>query len=122
MSFRLAATFVAFVCAVLFVILLLIPASYMATYGVNATGSAIFMGRRASPLMLGLAVLLFYARDLRMSPAREAIRTAVIVIFAGIALTGILEFMLGNANGTILIAAFAELLVAAVFLWGIRDP
>jgi len=119
-EFRLAATLVAIICAILFVTLLLFPASYMGIYGVTATDAAAFISRRASPLLLGFAVLMWFARDLRLTPGREAIRLSVIVGFAGIAATGIAEFFIGNASWTILVAAAGELLIAAIFLWGIR--
>lgn len=119
-GFRMAATLLCAVCAILFVILLVAPAGYMATYGVSADGSGSFMSRRSAPLMLGLAVLLWFARDLRLTPGREAIRLSMIVIFAGIAATGTAEYLMGHASWTILIAAAGELLIAAVFLWGIR--
>lgn len=119
-AFRHAAILLSVICAALFVIFLVFPAQYMATYGIASSEGAAFMSRRVSPMVLGLAVLFWYARNLRMSPGREAIRLAVIISFGGIALTGIGEFLVGHASWTILVAAMSELVIAGVFLWGIR--
>ena len=47
----------AVLCAVLFAVFLIAPGAYMALYSVTADASAVFIGRRASPLFLGLAVV-----------------------------------------------------------------
>ena len=120
-SFRFAAILLSGICTLVFIALLLAPSSYMGLYGVTADASGVFMGQRASPLMLGIAVLLWCARDLRLTPGREAIRLCIIVTFAGIAVTGVAAFMMGTAQWPILIASIGELLIAAIFLWGIRD-
>lgn len=121
MTFRLAASLTALICAILVPILLLEPASYMGTYGVQSTDAADFMSRRAAPTLLGFAVLLWLARDADPSPIRRAISAGVIVCFAGIAATGIYEFATGTASWAILVAAAGELVIAAVFLSFLRD-
>lgn len=121
MTYRLAATLTAIIYVILFPILLLVPDSYMATYGVTSTDAAAFMSRRSAPVLLAFAAVLWLARDAEPSPARRAICAGVIVCFAGIALTGIYEFATGLAAWPILIAAAGELLVAAVFASFLRD-
>lgn len=120
MPFRLAATLTAIVCAILFPVLLLAANGYMATYGVDSNASAAFMSRRAAPVLLGLAVILWMARDAAPTPERRAISVGVILCFAGIAATGIYEFATGFAGWTILVAAAGELVIAAVFLSFLR--
>lgn len=121
MSFRLAASLTAIVCVILFPILLLAGSSYLATYGVSADGAAVFMARRAAPTLLGLGVLLWLARGAEPSAIRKAISIGVIVTFAGIAATGIYEYVLGIAHWVILVAAFGELIIASVFARFLRD-
>ncbi len=118
--FRFACSVTALVCAVLFVIFLLVPGSYSGTYGVPTNASAEFVTRRASGLFLGLAVLLWMGRDAPDSPLRRAVCYGVFAIFAGIAATGCYEYARGFANGVILIAALGELVLAGLFLRAAR--
>ncbi len=71
--FRSISVLTALICAVLFALLLLSPASYIATYGVGADAGSMFMVRRASPMFLGFAVMLRLARDTGPSPVRNAL-------------------------------------------------
>uniref|UniRef100_UPI0040470FDC hypothetical protein n=1 Tax=Yoonia sp. TaxID=2212373 RepID=UPI0040470FDC len=81
--FRIVAMSVALVCALLFVLLLVLPATYVGTYGiVSGTGSD-FMARRASPMFAGFAILLWLARGAERSDLRDAICWAMIITFAG---------------------------------------
>lgn len=122
MPFRLAATLTAIVCAVLFVIFLLAPQSYSAGYGVPGDAAGEFLGRRASPLLLGLAVMLWSGRNAPASPLRSAVCYGVGVCFAGIAFTGLYEYGRNVASITIVVAAGLEMVVAAVFLLAARRP
>ena len=56
--FRSISVLTALICAVLFALLLLSPASYIVTYGVSADAGSMFMVLRASPMFLGFAVML----------------------------------------------------------------
>ncbi len=114
--FRNVAILAAAVCAVLFVVLLVSPATYVGTYGVVADAGADFMVRRASPMFAGLALLLWFARDATPSVLRTGVTASVALTFAGIALTGISAFQGGVASAMILVAAFGELLLAALLL------
>ncbi|SEW11608.1 hypothetical protein SAMN04488515_1131 [Cognatiyoonia koreensis] len=116
MTYRLAASVTALVCVILFPILLLATPSYMGTYGVASNAEAAFMSRRASPMLLGLGVLLWMSRRTTDGASIRAISAGVSVTFAGIAATGIYEFVSSVAHWYILIAAVGELVIAAVFL------
>lgn len=113
--FRFVAMFVAVVCLVLFFLLLGWPGSYTATYGVDGDTGASFMARRASPMFLGLAVMLWMVRDAGAGPSRRAIGLGVAITFVGIAATGLFEYARGVANPAIVVAAVAEVLIAAAF-------
>ncbi len=113
--FRYVATFVAVVCLVLFGLLMGWPGSYTGTYGVAGDAGATFMARRASPMFLGLAVMLWMVRDAGAGPSRRAIGLGIAVMFAGIAATGLFEYARGVANHAIVVAAVAEIAIAAAF-------
>ncbi|MFT5066300.1 MAG: hypothetical protein ACJAXK_001334 [Yoonia sp.] len=114
--FRTVSILTVIVCAVLFALLLLSPESYVGTYGVTDDAGAVFMVRRAAPMFLGFAVMLWFARDAGQSRVRDALCWGIAVAFTGVALTGMFEYMRGVANAVILAAATGELLIAALFL------
>jgi len=118
--FRFVSLGVSVIFLILFVLLAFLPATYVATYGVEGDAGAIFMGRRASPMFLGLALLMWQVRDAPASSLRSTICWAMAVLFAGIAVTGIIEYLNGTAGAVILISALGELIVAALFV-GVRD-
>lgn len=113
--FRKISILTALICAVLFALLLLSPASYVGTYGVGADAGGMFMVRRASPMFLGFAVMLWLARNTGPSPLRNALSWGIAAAFAGVALTGMFEYLRGVASGAILIAAAGEMLIAVLF-------
>ena len=118
--FRFVALGASVIFLILFVLLAFLPATYVVTYGVEGDAGAIFMGRRASSMFLGLALLMWQVRDAPASSLRSTICWAMAVLFAGIAVTGIIEYLNGTAGAVILIAALGELIVAALFV-GARD-
>lgn len=120
MSFRTAASLLALVCLVLFLVLLVVPKSYVGVYGIAGDEGVAFLGRRASPMFLGLAVMLWLGRSAKPSPLRTAIIAGVATLFAGIAVTGAAEYLFGAASPSILLAACAEIAIAVVLLGTIR--
>ncbi len=114
--FRLVSMFSAVLCLALFPVLLFNSGFYVESYGLNADAGADFLGRRASPMFLGLAILLWMGRDLEIGRARDAICIGMAVMWAGIALTGTYEFVMGNARPTIVLAALVEAAFAAAFV------
>ena len=118
--FRLACSLTALVCAVLFLIFLIVPGHYIAGYRVEADASGVFLGRRASPLFLGLALLLWMVRDQFDPVLQRAVCWSMIAVFAGIALTGVAAFVTGVAGQIILLAAVGELVIAGAFFWAMR--
>ena len=118
--FRGVASLTAIVCLVLFLILFISLATYVGTYGVAIDAGAAFMVRRASPMFAGLALLLWLVRDTAPSATRNAIALCIAVSFAGIAMTGVAEFLAGTASAMILAAGAGEILIAVLFLATIR--
>lgn len=108
--------FTAFCCLALFLLLVSSGGYYAETYGVTGDAGAVFISRRASPMFLGLAALLWMARDLPRGPGRDAICIGMAVMWAGIAVTGVYEFATGVAKPAILLAAVAETGLALGFV------
>ncbi len=111
----------AFIGLVLFLLLLGVPATYLATYGVETDGGGLLMVRRASPMFLGFAVMLWMGRNAGPSPLRHAVCYGMAVTFAGVALTGTFEYLRGATNAMIMAAAAGELLIAALFMKATRN-
>lgn len=118
--FRLVCSLSAVVCLVLFVIFLIFPGSYMAGYGVAADNGGEFLGRRASPLFLGLAIVLWMLRDHLDATVQKAVCWSMITAFTGVALTGASSFATGVASQTILLASVGELVIAGAFFLALR--
>lgn len=113
---RILCVLAALVCLILFALLLTNGGMYVETYGVAADNGARFVARRAAPMFAGLAVLLWLVRDLPKGTARDAICSAMAVMWTGIACTGMYEYVAGVATAPILWAAVAELGIALAFL------
>ena len=115
-SFRLTCSLLALVWFVLFAVLCIAPALYAPTYGIEASEGVQFITRRASPMFLGFATLLWALRDEAPSRLRDMVVIAMVVAFIGISLTGLYDFVRGYASQTIAIAALLETLMAVVLM------
>ena len=114
--FRWVALLNAVICLALFPLLLLSPGSYVEAYGVAADPGADFLGRRASPMFLGLAVLFWMIRDAPPGPARRAVAWGVALMWVGIGLTGIYEFIRDTASSYTVVAAVIEAVLAGMLV------
>lgn len=115
MTFAQVCTITAGICVVIFAILLVGPAAYASMYGAAPDAGAAFMGRRASPVFLGLAVLCWALRNSADMQVRGAIAATMTVAFVGIALTGIWAAVEGTASNLILLAVVGEIAIACGF-------
>lgn len=115
-SFRLTCSLLALVWFVLFAVLCIAPALYAPTYGIEASEGVQFITRRASPMFLGFAILLWALRDEAPSRLRDMVVIAMVAAFIGISLTGLYDFVRGYASQTIAIAALLETLMAVVLM------
>lgn len=116
MTFLITARLVAIVFAVLFAILCFVPAAYAPTYGVAADEAVQFITRRASPMFIGPAIILWVAASAPRSLLRDAVAVGVALTCVGIAATGVLAWAQGIASPAILIAAVLECVMAAALL------
>jgi hypothetical protein len=107
----------AVLCMVLFILFVFNPGLYAQIYGVEADTGGTFLGRRAAPLFLGLAVFLFALRGVEGGPLRDATVLAMVVIFVGIAVTGVISYLIGTASVAILVAPALEVTIAVAFVW-----
>ncbi|WP_342075673.1 hypothetical protein [Yoonia sp. SS1-5] len=114
--YRVICSGAATLCVALFILFVVNSGYYIATYGVAPDSGADFLGRRAAPLFLGLAIVLWACRDLDVGSARDGICLAMAVTWMGIAATGIYEWTIGTASFAILVAAFSEIVIGTLFL------
>lgn len=121
-SFRVACLVSTILCLVLFGIFLISPTDYAGSYGGAAGPGAEFMGRRAAPSLLGLALITGLLRGTLDLAVQWAISWGMIVVYLGVALTGIYTFAIGEASQTILLAASGEILLACIFGLSLRRP
>ena len=103
-------------CVALFGVFIVSPGLYSSLYGVAGDAGGVFLGRRAAPLFLGLAIFFWALRDVRPGPLQDATAWAAAATFAGIAVTGIWAFANGTASMAILVAAGIEAAIALAFL------
>lgn len=105
----------------LFAVLIAAPDAYVRTFGLPPDAGAEFVGRRAAPVFLGLAVMCWSLRGLEAGPARRGFCLGMAVLWAGIAVTGLWDFWSGEAGAGILVAAFVEAGFCAAFLATLRQ-
>ncbi len=106
----------AVVCLGLAAILILGPQHYLGLYNVAVDPGAVFLGRRAAPLLLGLAVVFWCLRDVAPGAVRDTVAWSAAVAFGGIAVSGVAAYVGGTASVAILVAAAIEVAIAAAFL------
>ena len=100
----------------LFYVLLFDAASFFTDIEVDAGEAAYILARRASILMIGIAVLLFLSKNLQHSDARQMIILAATVIMLGFAIMGTYELARGNVGKGILTAIVVESIVGISYL------
>ena len=121
-NFRIACLIAMIVCLVVFATLLIAPANYVGGYGASGDAGAEFMGRRAAPVFLGLALVTGLLRGSIDLTVQWAVSWAVIVAFVGTAVTGTYAYLQGDASQNILVASFGEMLIAGIFLISLQRP
>jgi hypothetical protein len=92
------------------------PASFVEGMGLQHSEATSVLARRASMFMLGLSVLLFCAKSLPHSPARQYINLSTGITMIGLACTGIYEHFMETVNASIFIAIFFETLSGLSFI------
>lgn len=116
MSFRLLSAITALIAALLSVALMGIPELLFYLFNIEASDATYFMGRRASILFLGLALVSWQMRNISNSTTQLAVSLSFMVIMFGLAILGSIEFTLGNAGVGIFLAITTELALGLFYL------
>jgi len=115
--YKILTSFTAILCCYLFFLLCLFPQSFLSDLGIEASEAAYFISRRAGMLMLGISVLLFFARNVPHSQARQAIALSISVTMFGLIIAGSYEFLRGYVNSAIFGPIVIESILAASFFY-----
>lgn len=106
----------------LFVTLLFTPGEFVEGVGLEACVSSIVLGRRASVLMLGFGILLFFFRNLTIPRDRIMLSSVIAIVFASFAFAGGFEYLRGTMNTEIFQAIIIECIVVLLYMYAmIRD-
>jgi len=114
-SFRAVAIVASGICLLLAAAWLLAPQLILRLWEIGDPEPALVVARRGGALFLGLAAMLFLARDAENSPARRAISVGLCVACATLAALGLGEWGAGHAGIGIGPAIVAEILLAVSF-------
>lgn len=116
-KFKIVSTFTSVLCLYLFYLLFFSAHSFLNDLGIEGTEVTYFISRRAAILMLGISVLMFFARNVPNSSARQAISLSICVTMLGLALSGIYEFNRGFVGSNILGAIVIEVILCSSFFY-----
>ncbi|ATC99665.1 MULTISPECIES: hypothetical protein [Pseudoalteromonas] len=116
MDFRLLSGITALIAALLSVALMGIPELLFYLFNIEASDATYFMGRRASILFLGLALVSWQIRNISDNTAQLGVSLSFMVIMFGLAILGSIEFTLGNAGVGIFLAIITELTLGLFYL------
>lgn len=116
MDFRLLSGITALIAALLSVALMGIPEVLFYLFNIEASDATYFMGRRASILFLGLALVSWQIRNISDNTAQLGVSLSFMVIMFGLAILGSIEFTLGNAGVGIFLAIITELTLGLFYL------
>lgn len=99
------------------------PELMLQSWGVAYSAEVALIARRLAAFYLGVGAVLFLAKDLAPSPARAALTQGMAMLFAMVALMGLLEWNAGHVTHHILVAVTLELMLASAFLFiSVRKP
>jgi len=100
----------------LFIQLFLTPVSFVESLGLPSSVATSVLCRRASIFMLGLSVLLFFARKLPHSSIRQSICLSTGITMVGLACLSSFELIRGTVNDSMWTAIIIES-ISAVLFW-----
>jgi hypothetical protein len=114
--FKMVSIITSILFAYLFFQLLLTPVSFVNDAEAQSSEATSILCRRTSMFMLGLSVLLFSARKLPHSPARQHICLSTAITMIGLACMGSYELIRGTVNSSMLTAITIETILGTSFL------
>jgi hypothetical protein len=115
LSFRQAAFAGSSICFALAAVWMGAPQFILWVWQINGSDPTLLMARRGAALFLGLAVMLWQARNAERSPTRHAIAVGFSVSCAALALLGTCDVAAGHAGLGILVAVAVEAMLAVTF-------
>jgi hypothetical protein len=92
-------------------------AGMLREWGIEVTAGALILFRRLGVVYLALAIIFFLARNAVPSDFRSAACLVMAVAIAVLGVMGLFEYMARRAGKGILLAAVAEWVLAAAFVW-----
>ena len=107
------------VCIILSIVVMFFPELIFMLFQIDGNEAAYFVGRRASILFLGLAILLWLVRNSNHSSSIQAICAGMSILWGGLAILGSIEFLRGYAGIGIVPPIIIELLLGISYfrLW-----
>lgn len=115
-SYRTSSILTALACGTLALMLAVFPSLVVWLFLLENAPMGSVLALRASVLFLGLGTIAWFGRDEPDSALRRAVAIGFVVVWAGLALTGLYEFVRGAVGPGIWVAIVAEIaLVAIVF-------
>ncbi len=115
--FKILTSFTALLCAYLFYLLCFSPQAFFFDMGVEGSEAAYFISRRAGMLMLGISILMFFARNVPHSQARQAIALSIAVTMCGLAIASTYELVRGFVGSAMFGAIIIESILASSFFY-----
>jgi len=100
---------------VLGLLVIVAPHLYLGVYLSSFSPEIGFGAQRFAPVIIGLGALLWAARGLEPGPVPSTLCAIAALVWAGVAATGVYHYSVGIAGFGILIAALAEVFLAALF-------
>jgi hypothetical protein len=116
LSFRNVSVVSSAICFVLAFFWIVVPQFLLWIFQVESLEPALFVARRGGALFMGIAILLFLAREAESSKARRAIALGFATSCIILALLGIYELAARHAGIGILLAVTVESTLAVAFL------
>ena len=102
--------------ALIGLVLLLNPESYLSIYVIDYDTGMDFAARRFAPVVLAMAVVLWLARNLSDFVFVKQLCWMAVLAFWAVAATGVHAWATGQAGAAILVAAATEVVVGALFV------
>ena len=114
-KFKIVSVITAVIALTLCLVLLLRPEVIFMLFSVDESSSAVFIGRRAAMLFLGISVITWVGRNASHSESRQAICLGLAISMLSLALLGTIECLRGFAGLGIALAVITEAILALLY-------
>jgi len=114
-KFKMVSVITAAITLTLCLVLLLAPEAIFKLFSVDENSSALFIGRRAAMLFLGISVITWLGRNSPHSESRQAICLGLAISMLSLAVLGTIEYLRGFAGLGISLAVITEAILALLY-------